>query len=58
MIFTGDIAQPFMGASSFNIPEELQAKMWVGNLEGSLIYDKKEGVSGVCNDVKAIDELI
>ena len=58
MIFTGDIAQPFVGASSFTIPEELQSKVWVGNLEGSLIYDKKEGVGGVYNDVEAIDELI
>lgn len=58
MIFTGDIALPYIGSSSFTIPEELQSKVWVGNLEGSLIYDKKEGVSGVYNDVKAIDELI
>lgn len=58
MIFTGDISQPYKGASSFVIPAELQAKTWFGNLEGSLIYDKKEGIGGVYNDVKAIDELI
>lgn len=58
MIFTGDIAQPFVGASLFSIPEKLQSRVWIGNLEGSLIYDKKEGVSGVYNDVEAIDELI
>lgn len=58
MIFTGDIALPYIGSSSFTIPEELQSKVWIGNLEGSLIYDKKEGINGVYNDAETINELI
>lgn len=60
MIFTGDIAQPFVGASKYMVPEELKSKLWFGNLEGSLIdgSNKKEDVGGVYNDVEAIKALL
>lgn len=60
MIFTGDIAQPYIEASSATIPEVLRSKTWIGNLEGSLIdvRGKKEVVRGVYNDYDAIAELI
>lgn len=56
MIFTGDIAQPFIGASSISFPKELKDKSWLGNLEGSLIDGryKKNDIRGVYNDVEAI----
>lgn len=56
MLFTGDIAQPQVGASLFVIPNELKGKTWIGNLEGSLVdvSRKKENVSGVYNDVGSI----
>jgi poly-gamma-glutamate synthesis protein (capsule biosynthesis protein) len=59
MIFCGDIAQPYSGASNYTIPEELKSKPWLGNLEGSLIDErcKKEDVRGVYNDLAAIKEL-
>ena len=59
MIFTGDIAQPFVEASFIDIPDELKAKSWLGNLEGSLIDEKckKEDIRGVYNDLWAIKEL-
>lgn len=59
MIFTGDIAQPFMRASSYTIPDDLQARIWLGNLEGSLIdvRGRKEDVRGVYNNMDAIKEL-
>lgn len=59
MIFTGDIAQPYAGASSYVIPEELQIRNWMGNLEGSLVggISKREDVKGVYNDLDAIIEL-
>lgn len=59
MIFTGDIAQSLLRASSFSIPEDLKFKNWLGNLEGSLIEgrSKKEDVRGVYNDVEAIEEI-
>lgn len=59
MFFTGDIAQPFIGASSFSIPDELQGESWIGNLEGSLVgtREQKGELKGVYNDVQAIDEL-
>lgn len=59
MIFTGDIAQPFIGASTFSIPDELQGKCWIGNLEGSLVdtNEQKYELKGVYNDVQAIGEL-
>lgn len=59
MIFNGDIAQPYIGASSFSIPDELQNQFWVGNLEGSLVdsFEKKDALKGVYNDVQAINEI-
>lgn len=59
MIFTGDIAQPFVEASFVDMPDELKAKSWLGNLEGSLIDEKrkKEDKRGVYNDLWAIKEL-
>lgn len=59
MIFVGDIAQPFIGASSFFIPKGLTDKFWIGNLEGSLVdsFEKKGALKGVYNDVRAINEI-
>lgn len=59
MLYTGDIAQPYIGASSYVIPDELQTRTWLGNLEGSLIDGrcKKEDVRGVYNDVEVIEGL-
>lgn len=40
MIFCGDIAIPFRGGVTFkNLPAELAAQDWFGNLEGSLVED-------------------
>lgn len=60
MIFTGDIAGPFVGAFSDYIPADFQTKTWLGNLEGSLIDGrcKKEDVRGVYNDYNTIAELV
>lgn len=60
MIFTGDIAQPNQGASIFSVPNNLKEKVWVGNLEGSLIETGKtaEKPGGVYNDLKAIQEVL
>lgn len=59
MIVTGDIAQPFVGASNFLIPKALQTGVWLGNLEGSLIDtgSGKKDYKGVYNDFRAIGEL-
>lgn len=59
MFFIGDIAQPYLGASSYLISEELKTKTWFGNLEGSLIDGnyKKNDIRGVYNDVEAIKGL-
>ena len=59
MIFTGDIAQPYVGAFSITIPKELINNNWLGNLEGSLIdaRGKNGSLKGVYNDVEAIEEL-
>lgn len=55
MIFCGDIAQPYLNASSFSIPKELCSKVWIGNLEGSLI--KGTSNRGVFNNLDAIASL-
>ncbi len=55
MIFTGDIAQPYNGASNYNVPHELKEKCWFGNLEGSVIQDSTPG--GVYNTVQALESL-
>ena len=55
MIFTGDIAQPYIGASTVNIPEVFCKSAWFGNLEGSFV--EGEGFTGVYmtpEDVKAV----
>lgn len=59
MIFFGDIAQPYINASSFIIPKEFKSKLCFGNLEGSLMDGKckKEDARGVYNDVEAISNL-
>ncbi len=57
MIFTGDIALPKL--YSPNISGCPSAKVWVGNLEGSLIVrSHSKGISGVFNDFEAITDLI
>ena len=60
MIFVGDIAQPYSGASKLTIPEGLIAKTWLGNLEGSLIKNsaKRDNGMGVYNSLEAISVLI
>lgn len=61
MIFTGDIAQPFVNASSFVIPEELESYYWIGNLEGSLIKrgdNNNSETRGVFNDCGAIKDIL
>lgn len=55
MIFTGDIAQPYTGASDFYKPENIKAGLWVGNLEGSVI--KNATARGVYNAEVAIARL-
>ena len=59
MFFSGDIAQPHVGASKVEIPEMLKTGIWFGNLEGSLIEGgcKEELRRGVYNDVDAIVKL-
>lgn len=60
MFFTGDIAQPGVGNSSFVVPDKVQSNVWLGNLEGSLIDDqgKKEDLKGVYNNFDAIATLL
>ena len=55
MIFTGDIAQPYVGASTVNVPEILYKSAWLGNLEGSFV--EGEGLAGVYNNYDAIAKL-
>lgn len=59
MIFTGDIAQPFVEASFIDIPDGLKGEFWLGNLEGSLIDErcKKEDIRVVYNNLEAIKGL-
>ncbi len=59
MLITGDIAQPYIEASTFHIPDELSGNLWFGNLEGSLITirSQNEDLRGVYNDVCAIRNL-
>ncbi len=55
MIFCGDIALPYTGASKYGIPEELKTKVWMGNLEGSVIRDSTP--HGVYNAIEAVEML-
>ena len=55
MIFTGDIAQPYTGASEYEIPNALRQRFWFGNLEGSLLSDTVP--QGVYNAYEAIGAL-
>lgn len=55
MVFCGDIAQPFVDASGFLLPESLTHLVWVGNLEGSLVEGKDS--NGVYNEYNAIESL-
>lgn len=65
MIATGDISIPFIdGVTLKNLPPEEQRKLWIGNLEGSLLdandEDRKELLNRrfVFNDYKAINSLL
>ena len=65
MIFTGDISIPFVGGISFKgVPTDELNKLWIGNLEGSLVNAdadrQKELLSRriVFNNVPAIQGLI
>ena len=61
MLFTGDIAYPFLGSIKVkNLPEVLKQESWLGNLEGSLIKNGKERLTEnvVFNDFDAIKKLI
>lgn len=59
MIFTGDISQPYTGASKQSVPAELKKQLWYGNLEGSLIhesvpygvYNASEAIAALCRDI-------
>lgn len=55
MIFTGDIAQPYVGASKVNIPEVLCKSAWLGNLEGSFVEGSE--YAGVYNNYDAVAEI-
>lgn len=55
MIFTGDISQPYTGASEYEIPNALRQIFWFGNLEGSLLLDSVP--QGVYNAYEAIGVL-
>lgn len=65
MIFTGDISIPFSGAISIrNLPDELGNRLWIGNLEGSLVSTSDADIENllkrrvVFNNKTAIQELI
>jgi poly-gamma-glutamate synthesis protein (capsule biosynthesis protein) len=61
MIFTGDIAIPFINSITILIPSELQKQEgWFGNLEGGIINNssnKYKQLSGVFNDFEALKQL-
>ncbi len=60
MVFCGDIALPCSGLS-IDMPEELNKKQWVANLEGSLIEEPEVkayiGQQKVFNSLSAIKDL-
>ena len=60
MIFTGDVAQPYVSASLYAVPEVFKTKTWLGNIEGSLIERSclRKDIRGVYNDIDSIRELI
>lgn len=60
MLFSGDIAQPHLKATKVFIPSELKTKVWLGNLEGSLvdISNDKDNRKGVYNSLDAICRLV
>ena len=60
MIFVGDIALPFPFAVKIkNLPQGLQDKNWIGNLEGAIVKDPKDlqNKSIVYNHADAIKNL-
>lgn len=59
MIFVGDIALPFYKAIDFeSVPREFLTKHWVGNLEGAIVNEDNNSLSGTYNHKKAIQQLI
>ena len=60
MLFTGDIALPYIGAVSYTLPSSFNCHLFLGNLEGSLINDerKMKDLKGVYNSCEAIKHLI
>lgn len=58
MIFTGDIAIPFEGAIELrDIPDYLKQKVWVCNLEGSLVEDRKIESENLISNNKVFNSL-
>ena len=61
MVLTGDIAQPFVGASNIAVPLCFETKLLVCNLEGSLVEGNQSytngGYKGVYNEIGAIEGL-
>lgn len=59
MIFTGDVALPFSGAITCNLPNFLADKKWVLNLEGALVEDASSYLASnvVVNYLEAIKEI-
>ena len=60
MIIIGDIALPYKSIITLKkLPVEIKEKLWIGNLEGSLIKDGKSRLNGniVFNDFDAVKTL-
>ena len=56
MIFTGDIALP---SFSIKLPNSLpQGRVWIGNLEGSIIEEDRSKENGVYNNYDAVKQLL
>lgn len=56
MVFTGDIALP---SFSIKLPNSLpQGRVWIGNLEGSVIDGDRNKENGVYNNYGAVERLI
>jgi poly-gamma-glutamate synthesis protein (capsule biosynthesis protein) len=58
MIFVGDIAIPYEDAIDVSgFPNDLYNKNWFGNLEGSLLKEPKNIISGVYNSFDGLKKL-
>lgn len=60
MIFTGDIALPFIDSITINKSVKFFSQNWFGNLEGGIIDNsnhKHQKDKGVFNDLNAINAL-